>query len=130
MNFSLYLYLGPFLRYLATKMSWKCLLKCMDEILIFFLIKIHFFLKQFPFIWLNMLLEKCLNFMMDFSWYVYLGPILRCLATKIPRKLPALKCMGKIYGSFVSQNTKFSETVPTPLILYLFREMYKVSCGF
>ncbi len=47
-----------------------------------FYFKILLLWQQFPFIWLNMHLAKCFKLMMDFSWCVDLGPILRYLARK------------------------------------------------
>ncbi len=37
--------------------------------------------------------------------------------------------MGELYGCFVSQNTKFSETVPIHLIKRAFRKMFQFYGG-
>ncbi len=104
MYFSWCFYLGPILRYLATKIPWKCPIKMYGRNLwgFFFSIfyfKILIFWKQFPFIWFNIYLENCFNFMMFFIWCFYLGPSLRYLATKIPRKIP-IKMHGQYLWDF------------------------------
>ena len=94
MDFSWCFYLGPILRYLATKNPYQnAWTKCVNFFSIFYF-KIPIFWQQFPFIWLNMHLVTCFNLMIDFSWCVYLGPILRYLATKISRKFP-IKMHGR-----------------------------------
>ncbi len=97
-----------------------------------FYFKILIFWQQFPFIWLNMNLDKCFNFMMDFSWCFYLGPILRYLATKIPRKFP-IKMHGRnlcfFFFNILFQNTNFLSAVPIHLIKHAFSKMFQFHDG-
>ena len=110
MYFSWCFYLGPILRYLwQQKSQEKSPLKCMGEIygcFSVFYFKILILQKQFPFIWLNMHLEKSFNFMMDLSWCFYTGPILRYLCQQKSPKNSPLKCMDKsmvVFHYFISK---------------------------
>ena len=98
--FSWYVYLGPILRYLATEKS-KEIPNCNAWFFFsIFYLKTLIFWQQFPFIWLNMYLEKCFNyFKVQLCRCVYLGPILRHLAIKIARTFP-IKMHGRNLWSF------------------------------
>ncbi len=78
-NFTICIYLEPFLRYWMVKFSiGKMPTEVHDPDYFWFsFIQIAKFLKWFPFIWSSMHLDKCNIFLMDLSLYLYLGPFLR-----------------------------------------------------